>query len=173
MKTRYRLSLLVLIFLLITSCGKNPDFPPRLDNSSTPSAPVVDQPPEEDGPSGLPPCAGLLRVEKKSGTPQVGTTALLSSQPVDSLLNSYTANLSADGWLLKTSVQQNRDHHLLFLRGDRFLRMQIGPSGESDGASRILLAWGQTTSARETSDAYEPDPEDEDKPDINRGSVEW
>ena len=173
MKTRYPLSLLVLIPLLLSSCGRKPESSSQPDNSGTPPATTDAQPPEQNGPAGLPPCDGLLRVEKKSGTPQVGTCTLLSSQSVDSLLNAYTANLSADGWILKTSIPQHADHHLLFLRGDRFLRMQIGPSEPSDGVSRILLAWGQTASAGENGDAREPDSGDEDEPDINRGSVEW
>lgn len=173
MKTRYSLSLSILIPLLLFSCGKKADSPLRPEDSRTPPASSEIQPPEQNSPAGLPPCAGLLRVEKTSGTPQVGTSALLSTQPVDSLVNFYTESLSADGWLLKTSIQQKADHHLLFLHGNRFLRMQIGPSGQPDGISRVLLAWGQTTPAGENQDASEPDPEDGDEPDINRGSVEW
>ncbi len=173
MKTQTTFPLFVLIPLLMLSCGKKPNSSSNLADATSGRPAHTDVPPSgQNEPVGLPPCAGLLRVEKESGNSQVGTSSLLSSQPVDKLLNSYTVDLSSDGWILKTSVQQNLDHHLLFLQGDRFLRMQIGPSEPSDGASRILLAWGQTTSTDESQEAYEPEPE-EDEPDINRGSVEW
>ena len=124
------------------------------------------------GPAGLPPCPGFLSLESATGDARSGASILISRQTVASLLDSYATDLSADGWILNTSLQQGREHHLLFRQGERFLRLQIGPSDSPDGTTRLQLAWGQAAGAAAVREAYEPEIEEEPAA-ATESSLEW
>ncbi len=164
MKTRSILLLALPISLLLSACGMRepPPSPSSPPADSSPLPPAESAPhPSAAGPAGLPPCLGLLSVEKTTGDAGTGASILISSQPLPRLLDAYAADLAADGWTLKTSLQQADQHHLLFLRSGRFLRLQIGPAAHPPALSRLLLAWGLSAGADADRDAFEPDSEEE------------
>lgn len=171
MKTRVILLLVLCTPLLLSACGKKKtsaiDPASSIASSPNPAAPLS----EVAGPADLPLCDGIVSVEKSSGDAQSGSSVLISNQTIDRLLDAYVSDLSAAGWILKTSIPQGREHHLLFRQGERFLRIQIGPSPLPTGKSRLLLAWGKTAGAPAVLEAYEPDLEADS--DQSQGSMEW
>ena len=173
MKTRHILPAALLIPLLLASCGRK-DSPPPLRAQEDPAGipPAAAAMPDAAGPAGLPPCPGFLSLESASGDSAAGSSVLISGQTAARLVESYATDLSAEGWILATTIQQGREHHLLFRRGERFLRLQIGPADSPPGASRLLLAWGQTAGASAVREAYEPDIEEESAAAAER-SLEW
>ena len=170
MKTRFSLSLTLRLALFLCACGKKDAPPPAVPPSA--GSPETAAPPEAAGPAGLPPCPGFLSLESATGDARTGSSILISRQTVASLLDSYATDLSADGWILNTSLQQGREHHLLFRQGERFLRLQIGPSDSPDGTTRLQLAWGQAAGASEAREAYEPEIEEEPAA-ATESSLEW
>ena len=171
MKTRFSLPSALLLSLFLCACGKKAAPPP----AATPSADAPDAVaalPETAGPADLPPCPGFLSLESAKGDSHTGASILISRELPARLLDAYATDLSADGWIMKTSLQQGREHHLLFSQGDRFLRLQIGPSDPPDGTTRLHLAWGQTAGAAEVREAYEPEIEEEPAA-ATEGSLEW
>ena len=161
------------MFLLVSACGRQEKPPPTSTSAdSPPAAGATSSMPEAAGPTGLPPCPGFVSAARMTGDSQAGASVLISSQTVESLLDSYAADLSADGWILETSLRQGRDHHLRFRQGGRFLHIQLGPADSPDGISRLQLVWGPVAGAEEVRDAYDPEFE-EAEPDVNQGSREW
>lgn len=171
MKTRFSPPLALLLALFLCACGKK-DAPPPAVSPSADSPEAAAAPPEAAGPAGLPPCPGFLSLESATGDSRTGSSILISRQTVASLLDSYATDLSADGWILNTSLQQGREHHLLFRQGERFLRLQIGPSDPPNGTTRLQLAWGQAAGAAEAREAYEPEIEEEPAA-ATESSLEW
>ena len=170
MKTRFSLFLPLLLALFLCACGKKDAPPPAVPPSA--GSPETAAPPEAAGPAGLPPCPGFLSLESATGDARTGSSILISRQTVASLLDSYATDLSADGWILNTSLQQGREHHLLFRQGERFLRLLIGPSDPPNRTTRLQLAWGQAAGAAEAREAYEPEIEEEPAA-ATESSLEW
>ncbi|NCA82499.1 MAG: hypothetical protein EOM72_07090 [Opitutae bacterium] len=171
MKTRSSLSSALLLALFLCACGKK-DAPPAAASPDAASPDAAAAPPETAGPAGLPPCPGFLSQESAKGDSQTGASILISRETPDRLVDAYATDLSADGWILKTSLQQGREHHLLFSQGNRFLRLQIGPASPPDGTSRLHLAWGQAAGAAEVREAYEPEIEEAPAA-ATESSLEW
>jgi hypothetical protein len=164
---------ILLVSVLLSACGRKaapPSAAPPAEDS-TGSNPVVSMP-EAAGPAGLPPCPGFVALESSKGDARAGSSVLLSGQPVASLLEFYATNLSADGWIMETTVRQGSEVHLQFRQGARFLRLQLGPFSHPGANSRLQLAWGPMAGTGAAHDAYEPEFE-EDEPDVNKGSMEW
>ena len=162
MKNPSILLLALLISLLFFSCSRKEAMPVTAtpaDSSVTSN--VTAAIPEFTGPADLPPCPGLLSLESSQGDSQAGSAILLSSQTVNSLLDSYTTDLLAGGWIMESSLLQGREHRLQFRQGGRVLGLQIGPPDTPDGNSRIQLAWKPTAGTEEVREAYEPDPAEE------------
>lgn len=125
------------------------------------------------GPRDLPPCPGFLAAEQVQGNAAAGSAVLCSSETVAAVLDFYTTQLAADGWVLGTAIKQGEERHLQFTRGSRFLRLQLGPAEEPSGATQVLLAWKGAAAAVDADDAHAPE-ELEPEPDIaSEGSVEW
>jgi hypothetical protein len=169
---------IVFVALLIaygfSGCGKKAAPPSAANPMETPAtAAVVNPMPGQAGPADLPPCPGFVALEDSKGDSQAGSSILLSSQAGENLLEAYTTDLLADGWVMESSIQQGNQHNLQFRQGDRFLRFQLGPSDNPAGVSRLHLAWGQAAGAGDSREAYEPEPEEEAPSDVNAGSREW
>ena len=161
------------VVLLLSACGRQSATPPASDPPQTPPLAGVAAPASDAaGPAGLPPCPGFARQESSDGDAQTGTAVVLSDRKAESLAEAYTADLLADGWILKTSLRQDDEQHLLFRQGARFVRVQIGPSENPAGFSRLHLAWGTAAGAPESREAYEPEPETDERG-VDAGSVEW
>ena len=161
------------VVLLLSACGRQSATPPASDPPQTPPLAGVAAPASDAaGPAGLPPCPGFARLESSAGDAQTGTAVVLSDRKTESLAEAYIADLLADGWILKTSLRQDDAQHLLFRQGERFVRIRIGPSGTPAGMSRLQLAWGTTAGAPESREAYEPEPETDER-NVDAGSVEW
>jgi hypothetical protein len=164
--------LAIMIFLVFSACGKKDAPSPASRPMDPPAASAGVHPrPEQAGPADLPPCPGFVSLESSKGDGQSGASVLLSSQSVPFLLDFYTANLAADGWILGASAAQGGEQNLQFRKGTRFLRFQIGPSDNPAGISRIHLAWALAGGTEEDREAYEPEPEAPS--DVDAGSREW
>ena len=174
MKNQTICLLALLISIGFSGCGKK-DAPSSAANPmETPAAaPAVTPMPRQTGPADLPPCPGFVALEDSKGDAQAGSSILISSQTAENLLEAYTTDLLADGWVMESSIQQGTQHNLQFRQGDRFLRFQLGPSDNPAGVSRLHLAWGQAAGAGNSREAYEPEPEEEAPSDVNAGSREW
>jgi hypothetical protein len=153
--------LALLISLLLSACGKKEALPATsapADSSVTPAAVVPMS--EQAGPADLPPCPGFVSMESSQGDSKAGSSVLLSSQTVESLMDSYPTDLLAEGWIMESSIQQGAEYHLQFRQGNRFLHLQVGPADQPAGISRLQLAWGPGAGAEDVREAYEPDPEE-------------
>jgi hypothetical protein len=172
MKNPSTVLLALLISLVFSACGRKESPAPPSSQMDTTSASGGSRPmPDSAGPAGLPPCPGFVSLASSKGDEQSGSSVLISSQTVPFLLDFYTTNLAADGWILGASVAQGDEQNLQFRKGVRFLRFQIGPSGNPAGISRIQLAWGLVAGTEEVREAYEPEPEAPS--DVDAGSREW
>ena len=159
------------VVLLLSACGRQNATPPSADSPAPP--PLAAAPASEaTGLADLPPCPGFALQESSSGDAQAGAAVVLSDRKPEALAESYSADLLADGWLLETSLRQGAEHHLQFRQGNRFLRIRIGPSENPAGISRLQLAWGTAAGAMESREAYEPEPEMDER-NVDAGSVEW
>jgi hypothetical protein len=174
MKNPSNLLLALLVSLVFSACGRKESPPPVSSQAGSPITSDSPAPkPDAAMPEDLPPCPGFAAAEDSKGDSQTGSAILLSSLAADALLDSYTADLLADGWVMESSVRQGNEHHLQFRQGDRFLRFQIGPSDNPAGISRLHLAWGQVSGSGGVREASEPEPEEEGPSDVNAGSREW
>ena len=157
------------LILVSASCGRK-DSP--ASSRATEDRPDVPASAVAPGPADLPACPGYITCENLQGNKQAGSAILFSHQPVATVVDFYTTQLSADGWLLASTMQQDKEHHFQFTRDMRFLRLQIGPS-EGPGATRIILAWKGSGGEAEANDSYAPDSEEDDPEHLNESSVEW
>ena len=168
MKIRLFARLLLLTVLALSSCGRKAPAPTHPRAAAQDAASPAGQP----GPADLPACPEFIASEDVQGHPQAGSAVLFSRQTVNSVLDYYTTQLAADGWVLGSALQQGKAHHLQFARGRRFLRLQIEPSA-GPGATRILLAWKHPPGQPEADDAYAPESREDDPEHLNESSVEW
>jgi hypothetical protein len=175
MKNRSALLAILLLPLLLSACGKKDAAPSSLPPS--PAEAGLASSADRDSvilsaPMDLLACPGFLSIADVRGDAQVGTAVLLSSESVPALVDFYTAQLAADGWILVASTEQDGNPHLQFSQNGRFLRFQISPATDSSGTS-IGIAWKQPARATEFNEAHSPEPEEEEPEPGNQGSIEW
>lgn len=158
MKNQFLILLALLISLLFSACGRRETPPAASTPADTPATSgAVATMPDSAAPEDLPPCPGFVQLESSTGNEQSGSVVLISSQTVPSLVDFYTTDLAADGWILGASVPQGGEQSLPFSKGSRFLRFQIGPSENPAGISRLRIAWEQAAGAEEVREAHEPE----------------
>ena len=170
MKIRPILPHLLLTTLALASCGR-PESAPEPEPAPA-AVSEASAPAGVPGPDDLPVCPGFIGSEAVQGDARAGSAILFSRQPAAMVLDFYTTQLAADGWVLGSALPQGQEHHLQFARGIRFLRMQIGPS-PGPGATRILLAWKYPAGQADADDAYAPESREADPEHLNESSVEW
>lgn len=175
MKNRTDRLAIMLLLPLLSACG-NKETPPAArppPPADQAVAPRIDPTSASlPAPKDLLACPGLLSIADVRGDAQMGAARLLSSESVQAIMDFYTANLAADGWVLGASLLQDGNQHLQFSQNGRFLRFQISPAADAKGAS-IHIAWKQPASATEFGDAHAPELEEEEPEPGNQGSIEW
>ena len=173
MKNRWMGLAVVMLPVLLTSCGRKETPEPAMAEDAAGFSAAESVPLDPPVPRDLPPCPGLLAVENIQGDEQSGSVLLFSAQSAPAALDFYTAALAEDGWILGSSLAQGPDQHLQFNRNGRLLRFQIGPGGAA-GTTRILMAWHQPAGAGAAAqDAYAPDPMEQEPDNFREQSVEW
>jgi hypothetical protein len=175
MKNRPVLLAILLLPLLLSACGKmetppTDSPPPREDEAPAPRADSASA--FLPAPKELLACPGFLSIAEVRGDAQMGAARLLSSESVSTIVEFYTANLAAEGWVMGASVMQEANQHLQFSQNGRFLRFQISPAADANGSS-IQIAWKQPASATEFGEAHSPELEDEAPDPGSQGSREW
>lgn len=173
MKNPLCLPVLLSILALLAACGKPTppsDAPAIAPDSAAAGGELVQ--PDSRIPHDLPPCPDLVSFGDVRGDARTGAATLFSRQSPAAVVDFYTAQLAADGWIMGASIEQGKARHLQFHCSGRFLRFQIDPS-DGPGAARILVAWNLAAVPAESSDADFPEPDAEESAASVEKSVEW
>lgn len=175
MKNRLRLSALLSILALLAACGKpaaTADAPATaLDSAAATEGETARS--DERIPQNLPPCPDLVSAGDVRGDARTGAATFFSRQSPAAVINFYSTELAADGWVMGASIEQGKARHLQFHCSGRFLRFQIDPAADGPGSTRVLMAWNLAAIPAESSDADIPEPETEESAASVERSVEW
>ena len=174
MKNPLRLPVLLSILALLAACGKPaPSDAPTTATDSAAATGGESVRSDPRIPQNLPPCPEVVSVGEVHGDARTGAATFFSRQSPAAVMDFYSTELAADGWVMGTSIEQGKAHHLQFHCSGRFLRFQIDPSDDGPGATRVLMAWNLAAVPVESSDADVPEPETEESTASIEKSVEW